>query len=81
MAQNMAAARILAAQARLCEELTSAQKEAQAAGVSASEVAALEAQLQAARRRYQELCVDLPTARHTPGRVPANRRRPWWRFW
>lgn len=71
MAQNVAAVRILAAQARLCEGLTAAWKEAQAAGVSASEVAALEAQLQAARRRYQELSVDLPT----------NRRRSWWRFW
>ncbi len=81
MAQNTAAVRILAAQARLCEELTSARKAALAAGASANEVAALEAQLQAARRRYQELSVDLPTARQAAGLVPAKRRRPWWRFW
>lgn len=82
MAPNSTATRILDAQARLCEELAAARKAAHAAGASAGEVAALEAQEQAARRRYQELAVDLPMAGRRPGSGgPPNRRRPWWRFW
>lgn len=82
MANNTTAARILSAQMRLCEELAATRKAAGAAGASPSKLAELEAQEQAARRRYQELAVDMPTAGHTGGgHRPTNGRRPWWRFW
>lgn len=82
MSANTTAARILSAQMRLCEELAEARKAACAAGASASTIAELEAQEQAARRRYQELAVDMPTAGHGRGGVSLrNGRRPWWRFW
>lgn len=82
MANNTTAARILSAQMRLCEELATARKAACAAGASASKIADLEAQEQAARRRYQELAVDMPAAGHVArGVSPTNGRRPWWRFW
>lgn len=82
MASNTTAARILSAQMRLCEELAATRTAACAAGASASKIADLEAQEQAARRRYQELAVDMPVAGHVPGGVSlANGRRPWWRFW
>lgn len=82
MTSSTTAARILSAQMRLCEELAATRKAACAAGASASKIADLEAQEHAARRRYQELAVDMPTAGHAPGSGgPANGRRPWWRFW
>ena len=77
----MTAARILAAQWRLCEELAATREAACAAGATTSTIAELEAQEQAARRRYQELAVDMPAGRR-PGSVDSARGgRPWWRFW
>jgi hypothetical protein len=82
MPANTTAARILSAQMRLCEELAAARKAASAAGASASKIADLEAQEQAARRRYQELAVDMPNAGYgAGGGSSAHGRRPWWRFW
>lgn len=82
MSTSSTAARILSAQMRLCEELAATRKAACAAGASPSKIADLEAQEQAARRRYQELAVDMPTAGHGPGGGrDAQGRRPWWRFW
>jgi hypothetical protein len=82
MSASSTAVRILSAQMRLCEELAATRKAAHAAGASASKIADLEAQEQAARRRYQELAVDLPTTGLRPaGDGLANGRRPWWRFW
>lgn len=76
------ASRILAAQARHCAELSAALAAAKAAGAPADEIADLEAQEAASRKRYQELAVDMPTrgGRLSLGRS-ANGRRPWWRFW
>jgi hypothetical protein len=75
-------ARILAAQARHCAQLSTALAAARAAGAPAAEIEDLEAQNLAARKRYQELAVDMPTGR---SRLGAGRsgsgRRPWWRFW
>lgn len=82
MASSSTAARILSAQLRLCEELAATREAARAAGASASKIADLEDQEQAARRRYQELAVDMPRAGHAPaGGSSAHGRRPWWRFW
>lgn len=82
MSRNMTAARILAAQLRLCEELAATRAAACAAGATTSKIAELEAQEQAARRRYQELAVDMPAAGHGPGSAGSiYGRRPWWRFW
>lgn len=82
MSASTTAARILSAQMRLCEELAATRKAACAANASASTIADLEAQEQAARRRYQELAIDMPTAGHGQGvGSPAKRLRPWWRFW
>lgn len=79
---NSVAARILAAQARRCEQLAAELTAARAGSASPAEVDDLEAQLLAARNRYQELAVDMPA----PGLGPStglrsSRRRPWWRFW
>lgn len=70
-------ARILAAQARHSAELAAALVAAKSAGAPAAEIADLEAQELASRKRYQELAVDMPAHR---GR-PSIGRRPWWRFW
>jgi hypothetical protein len=76
-----AAARILSAQVVLCEQLAKALAEAQSAGAPAAELEDLAAQELAARRRYQELAVDMPAGRRLGAeRTPAG-RRPWWRFW
>jgi hypothetical protein len=79
---NSVATRILTAQARRCEQLATELEAARAAGASGGEVEDLEAQLLAARNRYQELAVDMPAqgfGRSTS--QGAGRRRPWWRFW
>jgi hypothetical protein len=81
MSASSTAARILSAQMRLCEELAATRKAAHAAGASASKIADLESQEQAARRRYQELAVDMPTAGHGPAIGSSAHGRPWWRFW
>lgn len=79
---NSAAARILSAHARHCEELAAALAAARAAGASPAELEELEAQEQAARRHYQELAVDMPGLQHGRGADGYSRgRRPWWRFW
>jgi hypothetical protein len=75
---NNAGTRILAAQARRCEQLAGELAAARAAGVPATEIEDLEALLLAARNRYQELAVDMPN--QGSGLRPV-RRRPWWRFW
>lgn len=75
-------ARILAAQASLCQRLTAELAAARAEGASAEALADLEAQELAARNRYQELAVDISSGRRAPGARTASReRRPWWRFW
>lgn len=74
-----AAARILAAQALHCEQMAEAVSAARAAGRPAAELEDLEAQELAAKRRYQELAVDMPTGVRT-GRLGGG-RHPWWRFW
>lgn len=76
------AARILAAQAHHCTELATALTAAKAAGAPEAEIADLEAQELAARKRYQELAVDMPArgGRLSAGHT-AHGRRPWWRFW
>jgi hypothetical protein len=75
-------ARILAAQASLCSRLAAELAEAQASGASPEDLADLEAQELAARRRYQELSVDMPSTRQMLGTgVRFKGRRPWWRFW
>jgi hypothetical protein len=76
-----AAARILSAQVGLCEQLAKELAEAQSAGAPAAELADLEAQELAARRRYQELAVDMPMRRGLSADRFTNGRRPWWRFW
>jgi hypothetical protein len=78
---NRVAARILTAQARRCEELVAELAAARAAGSPTAEVEELEAQLLAARNRYQELAVDMPTQGLGPGAGLRASRRPWWRFW
>lgn len=75
---NSVAARILTAQARRCEQLAAELAAARAAGAPTAEVEDLEAQLLAARNRYQELAVDM-SAKGSGMRT--SRRRPWWRFW
>lgn len=80
-ADNTAAARILAAQARLCDELAAALSAAQAAGASPAELEDLEAQELAARKRYQELAVDMPAGARGHGARRVSHGRPWWRFW
>lgn len=79
---NKAAARILEAQTHHCEQIAAEVAAARAAGVPAAELADLEAQELAARRRYQELAVDMPDQGRglRAGSSPAG-RRPWWRFW
>lgn len=77
-----AGARILAAQASHCKRLAAELAAARAAGAPAATLADLEAQELAARRRYQELAVDIPRSRQATGAgVSAQDRRPWWRFW
>lgn len=79
---NSAASRILEAQTRLCEQLAAAVAEARKSGVSRVEIENLEAQELAARRRYQELAVDMPGQGRGMGSGAATgERRPWWRFW
>jgi hypothetical protein len=82
MSGNTTAARILAAQERLCEELATTVAEARATGAPPATIADLEDQELAARRRYQELAVDMPAGRQRLGGMglPSG-RRPWWRFW
>lgn len=81
MSGTTTAARILSAQARLCEELATTVAAARAAGAPTAKIEDLEAQEQAARRRYQELAVDLPGGRAPRTNGRANGRQPWWRFW
>jgi hypothetical protein len=79
---NNAAARILEAQTRHCEQLAAAVAEARATGLSRAEIEDLEAQELAARRRYQELAVDMPgQGRGMRLGGSTGERRPWWRFW
>lgn len=74
--------RILAAQASHCQHMAAEVAAARAAGASSEELADLEAQELAARRRYQELAADMPAAGHSPGGGSRPRgRRPWWRIW
>jgi hypothetical protein len=75
---NNVGMRILTAQADRCEELAAELAAARVAGVSATKLDDLEAQLIAARNRYQELAVDI--SNQGSGSM-AGRRRPWWRFW
>jgi hypothetical protein len=81
MSGTSTADRILGAQSRLCEELAAAIAAARAAGAPKAKIEDLEAQEQAARKRYQELAVDLPGGQGLRGLGLTNRRRPWWRFW
>lgn len=75
-------ARILAAQASHCQRMAAEVAAARAAGASAEELADLEAQELAARRRYQELAADMPAEGHSVGAGAHPRgRRPWWRIW
>jgi hypothetical protein len=67
-----AGSRILAAQARHCANTAAEWEAARVAGASAEELALCEDRAIAARRRYQELAVDLPHKQQT--------LRPWWRF-
>jgi len=76
-----AADRILSAQERLCQELAATVAAARAAGAPSAKIEDLEAQEQAARRRYQELAVDLPGGRVLRSSSPSTTRKPWWRFW
>jgi hypothetical protein len=77
-----AGARILAAQARHCEHLADELAAARTAHAPAAELADLEAQELAARKRYQELAVDMPgQTRGGAAHTPARGRRPWWRIW
>ncbi|HMO56910.1 MAG TPA: hypothetical protein PKA05_17840 [Roseiflexaceae bacterium] len=79
---NSVGARILAAQLRHCEQLTAALVAARKAGASAHEIADLEEQELAARKRYQELAVDIPgQGRASGARSRTGGQRPWWRFW
>ncbi len=74
--------RILAAHARHCEQVAAELAAARAAKASPAELADLEAQELAARNRYQELAVDLPSQSHGMGSGSDSRgRRPWWRIW
>lgn len=75
------AARILNAQMRLCEELSATVAAARAAGAPSAKIEDLEAQEQAARRRYQELAVDMPGGLGLRNTGRTSTRRPWWRFW
>ncbi len=83
MAGNkIAGARILEAQARHCEHLAEELVVARKTGAPETEVADLEAQELAARKRYQELAVDMPG--QTNGRANGSTtrgNRPWWRIW
>lgn len=73
-------ARILSAQARHCKQLAADLAAARASGLPAGELADLEAQELAARRRYQELAVDISGRAPGLGGQPRG-DRPWWRFW
>ncbi len=81
MSGTSTANRILGAQARLCEELAASVAAARAAGAPRAKIEDLEAQEQAASRRYQELAVDLPGGHAPRNKGLTNGRRPWWRFW
>lgn len=75
-------ARILAAQARHCTQIAADLAAARAANSPAAELADLEAQELAARRRYQELSVDMPGKAFAVRAGGGGRaQRPWWRFW
>jgi hypothetical protein len=75
-------ARILAAQAHHCRQIAADLAAARTDGASAEELADLEAQELAARKRYQELSVDIAgTAPRLGGGRAGRARRPWWRFW
>jgi hypothetical protein len=77
-----AGARILSAQARHCEHMAAEVAAARAAGATPAELADLEDQEMAARKRYQELAVDMPVQGHGIGAGLSSRgRRPWWRIW
>jgi hypothetical protein len=79
---NSAGARILAAQASHCKRLGNELAAAQAAGAPAEELESLGAQELAARKRYQELAVDIAPARGwSSASASSERPRPWWRFW
>lgn len=67
-----AGSRILAAQARHSANMTAEWEAARVAGASAEDLALCEERAIAARRRYQELAVDLPHKQKA--------LRPWWRF-
>jgi hypothetical protein len=67
-----AGSRILAAQSRHSANMTAEWEAARVAGASAEELALCEERAIAARRRYQELAVDLPHMQKA--------LRPWWRF-
>ena len=79
---NSAGARILAAQASHCKRLGNELAAAQASGAPAEALESLVAQELAARKRYQELAVDI-SAERGGGSAGLNsaRYRPWWRFW
>jgi len=75
-------ARILAAQARHCERMAAELAAARADGAPAAELADLEAQELAARKRYQELAVDMPAEQRARGMgLRSGKRRPWWHIW
>jgi hypothetical protein len=77
-----AGARILDAQASHCKRLAAELAAARAAGAPAETLADLEAQELAARKRYQEFAVDMPSDRRGMGAgLSSEERRPWWRFW
>ncbi len=79
---NSAGARILAAQASHCKRLGNELTAARAAGAPAEELESLGAQELAARKRYQELAVDIPAKRGGSSAGPSSEKpRPWWRFW
>jgi hypothetical protein len=74
--------RILSAQAEHCKQMATAVAEARASGAPAAEIADLEEQELAARRRLQELSVDMPGQLREHDAGPSSRaRRPWWRIW
>jgi hypothetical protein len=78
---NNVGARILDAHARHCEHAAAELAAARLAGAPPTELAQLEAQDLAARKRYQELAVDLPGRSSRRTEQPSQGQRPWWRFW
>jgi|ADGO01.1.fsa_nt_gi hypothetical protein len=79
---NSVGARILAAQASHCKRLENELAAAQASGAPAEELESLVAQELAARKRYQELAVDISAGRGRNRAGPSSEKpRPWWRLW